>query len=230
VLATEGKPLSTFLEVFGVYKGTWRRRDVLLGSLCPVCQNPCIAPRFCGPCAADLPRRRKLALNRKIVGIKGAYAAFDYAFPLAGLVQRAKFKRDLATLNCLAGLFSELIVGELPELDVVSPIPLPAFRYLHRGYNQSVSLAADIAARCERPLLPNSLRARGYRPPQSVLSAEARQQNVLDSFRATRNLQGLRVLLVDDVITTGATMSAAAKALRAAGARDVFGAALAATR
>lgn len=230
VLGIEGMPLSTLLEVSSVYNAFRHCRDALQASLCPICQNPSVAGRFCEPCVADLPLRKKMALNRKLVGIKAAYAAFEYAFPLADLIREAKFHRDLATLNCLSQLLGEKIARELPEFDIIVPIPLPGFRYLLRGYNQSLFLAAAIAERCERPLRPNRLRTQGHRPPQSVLGAEARQRNVLDSFRATRGLQGLRVLLVDDVITTGATMSAAAKALRAAGAREVFGAALATTR
>jgi ComF family protein len=114
------------------------------------------------------------------------------------------------------------------KADAVAPVPLHWLRRWRRGYNQSAALARGLCAGLGLPLRPRWLRRIRHTPSQAQLSAAARRDNVRGAFRAGRGvrLDGLCVLLVDDVLTTGATASEAARALRAAGARRVVTAAL----
>jgi ComF family protein len=100
------------------------------------------------------------------------------------------------------------------------PIPLGGRRQRQRGYNQSERLAAALGARVGVPVRAERLRRTRETPTQTALTPEARHANVAGAFGAEA-VQGLDVVLVDDVFTTGATLAAAAAALSAAGARRV---------
>ena len=111
----------------------------------------------------------------------------------------------------------------LPEIDGVVPVPLHAQRLAERGYNQSALLAGAFAQHMGLPLAESWLsRARQTRS-QVGLNAAERQQNVADAFSADSVVAGKRLLLIDDVFTTGATLAACAQALRQAGAVAVYG-------
>ena len=106
-------------------------------------------------------------------------------------------------------------------VDAVVPVPLHWWRRMRRGYNQSAALAFGIASTLKLPYRRWWLRRSRYTPSQKELSAAARRANVEGAFRAGMGvrLQGKHILLVDDVMTTGATASEAARALKRAGAR-----------
>ena len=106
--------------------------------------------------------------------------------------------------------------------DAVAPIPLHWARHFQRGFNQAELLAGEIARRRSIPVLRAVRRVRATRT-QTGLSNAKRRQNVAGAFRARRrcSVRGLRILLVDDVMTTGATGSACAAALKRAGAKSV---------
>jgi ComF family protein len=106
------------------------------------------------------------------------------------------------------------------DLDAVVPIPSTRRRNRERGYDPSLLLARSLAGALGKPLACLVARTRDT-PPQSQLPARRREANVRGAFRASRRAQGLAILLVDDVVTTGATAFAAARALRDAGASRV---------
>ncbi len=150
-----------------------------------------------------------------------------YDSPLAEVVQALKFRRLDYLGSHLGSRLVDAVAAELPEVDVVVPVPLHWWRHLRRGYNQAERLARPLAQRLGVPCRRWLSRPRPT-PPQSGLSQRRRRQNLRRAFRCRRELRGERILLVDDVITTGTTLEAAATCLRRAGSGPVT--ALAAAR
>lgn len=112
--------------------------------------------------------------------------------------------------------------------DVIVPVPLHPRRHRTRGYNQAALLAREVSRLLGVPLLDDALMRTQYRSPQAAASSkEERAAAVRDAFRCGILLSGRRVLLIDDVCTTGATLNACARALRAADSGAVIGLTLA---
>jgi ComF family protein len=113
----------------------------------------------------------------------------------------------------------------ISEADAIVPVPLARIRLLSRRFNQAQVLAAEIAHIARKPLLPMALKRTRSTPHQIGLSRQQRERNVAGAFAVSGGsealIAGKSILLVDDVMTTGATASAAAKALKAAGAGRV---------
>lgn len=108
------------------------------------------------------------------------------------------------------------------DVDAICPVPLHAARLRERGYNQSAVLAAGLARRLRRPFWSNVLRRSRPTETQTHLTARQRLSNVADAFEVrTARIAGKAILLVDDVMTTGATTSSCARALKKAGCRSV---------
>ena len=142
------------------------------------------------------------------------------------LILDYKFNRALH----LANDFTDWLEGALaarfavPEVDLVIPMPITGFHRWNRGYNQSAYLAAALAKRLDRKCDPRQLCRVGSPRRQGGLDEEARRENVRGTFAAPRPefVRGRTILLVDDVMTTGATFSEAAATLKAAGATRVW--------
>lgn len=179
------------------------------GPACLRCALP--LPRL-GTCGGCLQRPSPLA---------EAHAVFDYAFPLDRLLPRLKFHGDLAAGRVLAQAMAGHCAG-LPRPDVLVPVPLHRARLRRRGYDQALELAAPLAHALQLPLLDDVLRRRKTTRAQSLLDATARQRNLRGAFDITcaRALPA-HVVLVDDVMTTGATLHAAARTLLHAGVSRV---------
>jgi ComF family protein len=150
------------------------------------------------------------------------YAAFAYGGAIARAIVRYKFE----SRPDLSRPLGDLLVRALPvdlEANLVVPVPLHPTRLAERGYNQAALLATRLAQHLSVPLSALALARTRNTPKQTSLERTARLANVADAIRARPNsrLSGARVLLVDDVRTTGATLSVCSRALLAAGARDV---------
>ena len=167
----------------------------------------------------------RCADEARLTGLDALRARFRFAGSARRSILEAKFRGVTALLDPLSSaLVSEVQPSWQP--DVVVPIPLSAARQRRRGFNQSELVAERLAEAVGRPLRLDLLERARETEAQATLDAEQRQQNVRGAFSA-REVGGLRVLLVDDVTTTGATLHEAAGALRAAGATHVFGLAIA---
>lgn len=165
-----------------------------------------------------------------VPGIAAVHACVPYEEPLTALLIQAKYGGNPHTLTALADLLVDLMPDRaaLGEPHVVTSIPLSRARRRRRGHDQVLPLARRVARSLDRPLVDALRRLRGG-DPQAGLSRTARRRNLMGRFRA-RGVQGRRVLLVDDVVTTGATLEAAARALATAGASSVVGLCLFRTR
>jgi len=139
-----------------------------------------------------------------------------------------KYRGLRAAAPQLGRLLAQHLAGHPIPGDVLVPVPLHPHRLRHRGYNQAALLTKEVARLTGLPMREYLLARRRDTPPQvGTATREQRRTNVLDSFAVTGDTQGLAVVLVDDVTTTGSTFSAAAAALKAAGVASVWGLALA---
>lgn len=172
--------------------------------VCPRCALASPAGALCGACLAEPPP------------FDATVAALWYRFPADVLVQALKFRGELALASYLAGVLKRRIAGL--QADCVVPVPLSAARLRARGYNH----AAEIARRLDRGRVELELceRTRDTRAQIELPFAE-RQRNVRGAFAARRALDGATVAVVDDVMTTGATLGEIARALKGAGAARV---------
>ena len=147
-------------------------------------------------------------------------AVHEYRFPLDRLVQRFKSSGDLAVGRWLAVRLAHRVANE-PRPDLLVAPPLTSRRLRERGFNQSLEIARVVGSRLGVPRVLRGVRKVRETPPQQGLGRRERRRNVRDAFRCSLPLAGRRVAIVDDVITTGATVGALARELRRAGARDV---------
>jgi len=167
------------------------------------------AAQTCGPCAAAPP------------AFDWARAAGLYAGPLRDAVQRLKFGRRPALARPLAALVLEQCAAAMPAGAVLVSIPLGRERERERGFNQAALVAEHVARGLGAPLSPRWLARPRATAPQTELDAAARRANVRGAFVASTAAAGADVVLVDDVLTTGATAGECARALHAVGARSV---------
>lgn len=183
-----------------------------LTGCCAGCALPLAAETasLCGRCAAgDRPFRR-------------TYAAFRYEWPVDTLIKGLKYRGRLADGRLLGQLLAQHLASRnAPRPETVVPLPLHDRRLRRRGFNQAGEIARQLAADLGLPVRYDLLVRRRETAPQPGLSAAARRRNLQGAF-ACRPRSGLRhVALVDDVVTTTATVTAAAACLRRAGVERV---------
>jgi len=222
--------------------------DLLYPALCPLCDTvlgagrrdplcggcwtamPRLAPPLCPRCGA--PRAALDPTPAAVVPCGGCLVAppvWDWArsaAPYTGLVREALHAFKFHGRRALGAPLGDLLVercGEaLPDgVDALVPVPLAPARERERGFNQAALLAERAAPALQRPVRARWLARARPTAPQSELGAEARHANVRGAFRAAPAVAGRHVVLVDDVLTTGATVAECTRALRAAGARAV---------
>jgi len=203
----------------------------LFGGTCYLCRGAASA-LLCSACDADLPRLAAMRCPRcaldsprgEVCGrclseephYDATIAALAYEFPADALVHSLKFRGELALAGLLGGLLAQKVSSH--EVDCVVPVPLSAARLRSRGYNH----AAEIARQVMQSKLDLALCVRSRdTPPQMELPYAERRRNVRGAFRCTRALAGQSVAVVDDVMTTGATLNEVASVLKAAGAARV---------
>lgn len=222
-----------FIRLFAQY---WHKQT------CPLCHESANQRGFCTACLADLQQHRILDAvcpfcAQKIVqgticgycqryppAIDGLYASFHYHAPISTLLHHLKYRHSLTYAGCLKSLMLEYPPPWINTIkfDAILPVPLSRHRLFFRGFNQSRELAEAVAHRHGLPILSFADVQRRHRPPQSRLSKKARLKNVRGVFRVCRNLQGKSILLIDDVVTTGATLNELAKTLKKSGAAQIF--------
>lgn len=155
-----------------------------------------------------------------------ARAALAYDDASRGLILTFKHRERLAGVGAFAGWLLAAGADLLATADLIVPVPLHRWRLLWRGYNQASVLALKVARRSGRACCPDLLIRRRATPSQQGLGADARQRNVTPAVfevarRHRERVDGARIVLVDDVLTTGATVGACATVLRRAGATQI---------
>ncbi|HUB10139.1 MAG TPA: ComF family protein [Myxococcales bacterium] len=211
--------------------------DLLSPPACAACDEPLPHARaFCARCEVGLsdcdpaecaacggragPRGCCRACARRLAPLAGVRCAFVHEGALAEAIHRLKYRARDDLAPGLADLLGEL---PLPAADLlVAPVPLHPRRLRERGFDQAWLLARGLAERRGLPTLPRLLQRVRHDRPQVGLDRAGREANVRDAFVAGTQAAGRDVLLVDDVLTTGATLREAARALGRAGARQVF--------
>ena len=163
---------------------------------------------MCGRCIAEPPHYDSVV------------AACRYAYPAGDLIQAYKYSGHLAAATPLAAML-KTVVSQRP--DVLVPMPLSAERLRTRGFNQALELARVLSRTLTIPVDAGLCVKTRETPPQSRLPWKERRKNVRGVFVVQANLDGRHVAVVDDVLTTGATLNELARNLKRAGAATVTG-------
>ena len=196
-------------------------------------------PDRCGGCArlGDLLCQRcRVALapyprdsSHLPASLNDVRIAFVFASPLREVVHQFKYRRVRRLARPLGQLMAAHLAARPLAIDAVLPVPLHHGRLAERGFNQAEALAQEVARALDRPLVCGLERVRATEQ-QAHLDARQRADNVRGAFGWRAAPPPRRLLIVDDVLTTGATIGACAEALRSAGAEAVYGLALARSR
>ena len=221
--------------------------DFVFPPYCAVCESPLqsgekvvcedcfqsirwITPPFCRSCGRPLKRAvsecKKCRKNRLSLTRIRSLAIYDEI--LSSIIHLLKYEQKPSLAKRLGRMMSVLLLGD-PVLsgvvELVIPVPLHPVRRRERGYNQSELLARALADSAGLPLLANALIRKRNTKSQTSLSPEKRFDNVADAFSVKQSdiLKDKRILLVDDVMTTGSTLHSCAEALLSGGAQEVYG-------
>jgi predicted amidophosphoribosyltransferase len=192
--------------------------DLVFPPRCPACEDDPFAPSpFCAICDG--------AVDPWPEAPDGIQAGALFGGPIADAVHALKYGGHPEA----AGPLGRWLAGrvQVPEGAAVVWVPLGRRRLVERTYDQAMLLAAAFAREAGRPVLRGVLHRVRETPPQVGRDRAARERNVAGAFAAARGAAGRDLVLVDDVVTTGATVDAASLALRSAGARSVAVVALA---
>ena len=217
--------------------------DALLAQSCALCHVPSGAAPLCPACARELPmlppaRCPQCALPatgglthcpdcaRHRPSFDRASAVWAYAFPVDTLIRDFKYGHHLYLGRFFAKHLAETLTADWAATgqakpDLIVPMPLHPNRLRTRGFNQAAEIARHLARRLEVPCADDALLRLHDTPPQAGLHRDARWHNLIGAFGCPRPLAASRILLVDDVLTTGASLSACADTLRQAGATQV---------
>jgi len=178
----------------------------LAAALCPVCALPSPGSAVCGSCLKTPPH------------YDATVAAFAYDFPVDRVIKALKYGAELAAIPFLGDA-----LADCPHIDadLVVPLPLHPARLCQRGFNQALEIARRFAARLDLPLAVAICERTHDSAPQASLPWGERQRNVRGAFLCRVDLTGQRVVAVDDVMTTGASLNEFARTLKHAGAAHV---------
>jgi ComF family protein len=175
---------------------------------CPQCGLLAYNNQLCGSCLASPP------------DFDAARALFRYEYPLDVMLQRYKYSHLLTLADTFGMLITESIkTHTLP--DVIIPMPLHPKRLAERGFNQSLEIARILAKKLQIKLDATSCERIKLSAPQASLPLKQRVKNMKGAFVCNGRFDGRKVLLIDDVMTTGASLNALAKSVKSAGASHV---------
>lgn len=206
--------------------------DLLYPPKCTFCRRIVSDSRIiCQECEKKLPYTNERTGRRKLDTVPVVVSPLLYE----GSVREAMLRFKFQGASGYSAAFGELLASEIEksgiQTDCITWIPLSRKRLRKRGYDQARLLAEETAASLHMPCVSLLEKTRNNPAQSGVLNREERKRNVQGVYRfcGKEQIEGKKILLIDDILTTGATMEEAAKVLRLAGAETVYGAA-AATR
>jgi ComF family protein len=182
-----------------------------LAPSCPVCARPAPGALVCGQCLRKPPR------------IAATVAACSYAFPIDRLIQALKYAHELAVAQPLGDALAAAVLrapSSYARPQAIVPLPLSRARQRERGFNQAIEIARVVTRRTGVPML-HALVRETHGPAQATLPWSKRRGNVRGAFACSMPVADRHLAILDDVMTTGATLEAAATALKHAGAARV---------
>jgi len=204
--------------------------EQLFFEVCPGCAEASRAG-LCAVCAAALLRVadacERCGLGRPVAScprrgrpwhVERVLAPFTYSAPLDGYVHALKYRGARRLGRTLALALVDDLRDAARGVDALVPVPLHPRRLRERGFNQATEITRTLGRALDRPVLLAGIRRRGAEVAQAGRGAAERLENVANAFVVERDLAGARLAIVDDVVTTGATVNALAAALRRAGA------------
>lgn len=205
----------------------------LLPEACPRCTAPADAG-FCTACqrefaSVDRPcvrcgqpnRHRRCPAANGDWHIDAIRAPFEFSAPLKDFLKHLKYAGRRQLARPLADLVATRLLATEIRCEVIAAVPLHPRRLRQRTFNQAEEIAGALAARLRMGHLKSGIRRLRDTPPQADLPRRERWRNLERAFAVDSRLDGMRIAILDDVITTGATANALAQALKAAGARRV---------
>jgi ComF family protein len=195
----------------------------LTGVLCAGCQAdlPRLDTRRCPQCALPTPDGEICgACLRQPPTFSHSESVYRYDHPLDSLIHALKYSGQLAVARYLAEHLAQRL-QDLPRPDILLPMPLHPKRLRERGFNQAALIAGHLAQRLDLKMDARACRRLRDTPPQVGLALRERRRNMRGAFHCELRLDGCRVALVDDVMTTGASLDALARAIKQAGASDI---------
>lgn len=166
--------------------------------------------RTCGSCLAAPP------------SFDNTTALFTYNFPLDRLLQQYKYRESLQLANMFATMLHEkLRITKSEKIDLIIPMPMHAKRLQERGFNQALEIAKTVAKLTNVKIDYTACQRIKLTPPQASLPLKERSKNIRGVFECQKDLTGLNIAVIDDVMTTGASLDELAKTLKKAGATHV---------
>ena len=212
-----------------------RIRRALLAQDCLLCQAASADQLLCAACERDLPAGVPACPRCALAGpgsaecgacladpphFDASFTAFAYTYPVDALVQALKYGGQLA----LAGFFAQKLhqrIGTAPGVDLIAPLPLHPARLAERGFNQAVEIAKALSRASGIGVDAQLARRVRNTAAQTALPWRERRANMRGAFSCERDLAGLSIAVIDDVMTTGATLNEFARTLKASGAARV---------
>lgn len=174
---------------------------------CPRCADCTTHGEHCGACLKDTPHFDRTT------------AAFRYDFPVDRVIHALKYGHQLAVASWSGRQLAQCLTDA--EVDLVVPLPLHPERLCQRGFNQSAEIARGVGNCLNLPVDRKSMIRSRATPPQADLPHKARQRNVRGAFECRTDFTGKRLLLIDDVMTTGASVNECARVMKLHGAASV---------
>ncbi len=197
-------------------------------ALCQACENSLTRPGpCCEICAAELPIGDLFHIcghcQKKPPAFDHVSAALVYGEPVNGLIHDLKYNKKLYLARTLGELLAKSICRKFSCLpDLLLPVPLHRARLRKRGYNQSLEIARPVSRRLGIKIDAHLVSRIRNTDPQTMLKPGHRARNVKHAFKSIKSVDGKRIALIDDVMTTGHTVNAVARVLKMAGAKEVL--------